>query len=137
MSILILYIEDDPSNALLTKRILELRGWKVETAATGLEGLRKAYELKPDAILLDINLPDISGYQVAEHLRASPDPAIAAVAIIAVTAYALAGDAAKVLSSGCDGYISKPFDIQDMITRVERFLRLTRGTGALHMPNIQ
>ena len=88
MSILILYIEDDPSNALLTKRILELRGWKVETAATGLEGLRKAYELKPDAILLDINLPDISGYEVAEHLRASADPAIASVAIVAVTAYA-------------------------------------------------
>lgn len=133
MKPVILYIEDDPSNALLTQRILEARGWNVITAPNGRLGLQRARENRPDIVLLDINLPDISGYEVAEELRNSEDPHVSNVPIIAVTAYALQGDSAKVLSSGCDGYVAKPFDIQDLITVCEKFIRLTRGTGALYL----
>jgi two-component system, cell cycle response regulator DivK len=133
MKPLILYIEDDADNALLTERILGARGWNVVTASTGKQGLLKADEIHPDIVLLDINLPDISGYDVAAALRGNAETALANVPIIAITAYALQGDAVKALSSGCDSYIAKPYDIQDLVTVCEKFIRLMRGTGALFL----
>jgi two-component system cell cycle response regulator DivK len=72
--------------------------------------------------LLDINLPDIDGYEVARRLRASEKPALAYIPIIAITANALKGDAEKALSAGCDVYMSKPINIRELWARVEAFV---------------
>jgi CheY-like chemotaxis protein len=118
----ILYIEDNPDNMVLVKRALESRGYKLLQAMTGLEGVAAAEKEDVDLILLDINLPDIDGYEVARRIRSSPKHALAYVPIIAVTANALKGDAEKALGAGCDVYMSKPINIRELWARVEAFV---------------
>ena len=91
----ILYIEDNPDNMMLVKRALEAHGYKLLQAMNGLDGVSVAEREEVDLILLDINLPDIDGYEVARRIRSSPKHALAYVPIIAVTANALKGDAEK------------------------------------------
>ncbi len=118
----ILYVEDNPDNMQLVKRALSARGYVVHEAVNGLDGIARAEELKPDVILLDINLPDIDGYEVAQRLRKSEVPAMHYVPIIAITANALKGDAEKALSAGCDVYMAKPINVRELWARVEAFL---------------
>lgn len=118
----ILYVEDNADNMTLVKRALEARGYKFFWAQNGLNGIKIAEELQPDVILLDINLPDIDGYEVARRLRNSSNRFLTYVPIIAVTANALRGDAEKALAAGCDVYMSKPINIRELWSRVEGFL---------------
>lgn len=118
----VLYIEDNPDNMMLVKRALEARGYRLLQARNGLEGVAKAESEEVDLILLDINLPDIDGYEVARRLRNSHKSALVYVPIIAVTANALKGDAEKALSAGCDVYMSKPINIRELWARVEAFV---------------
>lgn len=118
----VLYIEDNPDNLLLVKRALESRGYRLLQALTGLDGVAVAEKEDVDLILLDINLPDIDGYEVATRLRHSDKHALAYVPIIAITANALKGDAEKALAAGCDVYMSKPINIRELWARVEGFL---------------
>ena len=118
----ILYIEDNPDNMMLVKRALEARGYKLRQAMNGLDGVAAAEREDVDLILLDINLPDIDGYEVARKIRSSPKHVLAYVPIIAVTANALKGDAEKALSAGCDVYMSKPINIRELWARVEAFV---------------
>ena len=98
----VLYIEDNPDNMMLVQRALEARGYRLLKAMKGVEGVATAEKETIDLILLDINLPDIDGYEVARRLRASPKRELSTVPIIAVTANALKGDAEKALNAGCD-----------------------------------
>ena len=118
----VLYIEDNPDNMTLVQRALETRGYKLLKAKNGLEGVKTAESEDVDLILLDINLPDIDGYEVAQRLRASEKRALKTVPIIAVTANALKGDAEKALNAGCDVYMSKPINIRELWARVEAFV---------------
>ena len=118
----ILYIEDNPDNMMLVKRALEARGYTLLQAMTGLDGIESAESNDIDLILLDINLPDIDGYEVARRVLASSKHALAYVPIIAITANALKGDAEKALSAGCDVYMSKPINIRELWARVEAFV---------------
>ena len=118
----ILYVEDNPDNMLLVQRALESRGYKLLKAENGLKGVAMAEAEDVNLILLDINLPDIDGYEVARRIRASAKHALAYVPIIAVTANALKGDAEKALSAGCDVYMSKPINIRELWARVEAFV---------------
>ncbi|MFN8413847.1 MAG: response regulator [Anaerolineales bacterium] len=118
----ILYIEDNPDNMMLVKRALEARGYILFEAETGIKGVTVAEANDLDLILLDINLPDIDGYEVARRLRASPKHALAYTPIIAITANALKGDAEKALAAGCDVYMSKPINIRELWARVEAFV---------------
>ena len=118
----ILYIEDNPDNMMLVQRALEARGYKLLKARNGLEGVQVAESESVDLILLDINLPDIDGYEVANRLRGSSKHVLARVPIIAVTANALKGDAEKALEAGCDVYMSKPINIRELWARVEAFV---------------
>jgi two-component system, cell cycle response regulator DivK len=123
MGTTILYIEDNPDNMMLVKRALEARGYKLLEALNGLTGVNKAETNEVDLILLDINLPDIDGYEVARRIRSnSKKLALAYVPIIAVTANALKGDAEKALAAGCDVYMSKPINIRELWARVEAFV---------------
>jgi CheY-like chemotaxis protein len=118
----VLYIEDNPDNMMLVKRALESRGYRLLQAVNGLEGVSIAEKEDVDLILLDVNLPDIDGYEVALRLRKSQKHVLAYVPIIAITANALKGDAEKALSAGCDVYMSKPINIRELWARVEALL---------------
>jgi two-component system cell cycle response regulator DivK len=121
MSRRILYIEDNPENRLLMRRVLMAEGYVVEEASDGNSGLRKAAESPPDLILMDINLPEIDGYEVTARLKQLPN--MAGVPIIAVTANVMKGDREKTLAAGCDGYIQKPIDIDLLPSQIESFLK--------------
>lgn len=118
----ILYIEDNPDNMLLVKRVLVASGYTVLEAENGLKGVQTAENQDVDLILLDINLPDIDGYEVARRLRSSPKRSLTMTPIIAITANALKGDAEKALNAGCDVYMSKPINVRELRARVEGFV---------------
>jgi two-component system cell cycle response regulator DivK len=116
----ILYIEDNIDNMTLVRRVLEIEGYEVISAGTGREGLVKAFEIKPDIIITDINLPDIDGYEITDLLK--KDEGTAHIPIIAMTANVMKKDREHVFRAGCDGYISKPIDIDELPGQVENFL---------------
>jgi len=118
----ILYIEDHPDNMTLVKRIFRPDGYTLIEAGSGLQGVSIAEEQDIDLILLDINLPDIDGFEVARRLRTSRKTDLAQTPIVAVTANAMKGDANKVLAAGCDEYLSKPINIQALMDTVENLL---------------
>jgi two-component system, cell cycle response regulator DivK len=122
MSNVVLYIEDNPDNMTLVRRALEARGYAFVEATTGLKGVEVAENQEIDLILLDINLPDIDGYEVARRLRTSKKTKLAYIPIIAVTANALKGDAERALAAGCDVYMSKPINIRELWAQVEGLL---------------
>ena len=121
MSKRILYIEDNPENRLLMRRVLTAAGYVIEEAFDGNSGLQTAVESPPDLILIDINLPELDGYEVTARLKQLPD--LADVPIIAVTANVMKGDREKTLAAGCDGYIQKPIDIDLLPSQIESFLK--------------
>jgi two-component system cell cycle response regulator DivK len=116
----VLYIEDNADNVLLVQRALESRGYDFVWAPNGLTGLAKAEAHQPDLIMLDINLPDIDGYEVARRIRTHAH--LRAVPIIAITANALKGDADKALAAGCDMYMPKPINIRELWTQLASLL---------------
>jgi two-component system cell cycle response regulator DivK len=118
----VLYVEDNPDNMMLVQRALEARGYHLLKATKGMDGVETAERGQIDLILLDINLPDIDGYEVARRLRSSGKRELARVPIIAITANALKGDAQKALDAGCDVYMSKPINIRELWARVEAFV---------------
>mgnify|MGYP002640095384 FL=1 len=118
----ILYVEDNPDNMRLVKRALEAKGYVIHGAVDGQTGLNLAESVMPTVILLDINLPDIDGYEVARRLRKHRNSDLRYTPIIAITANTLKGDAEKALDAGCDVYMSKPINIRELWARIEAFL---------------
>ena len=119
----ILYIEDHPDNMTLVKRIFRPDGYNLIEARSGLQGVSIAENQDIDLVLLDINLPDIDGYEVVRRLRTSAKTELAQTPIVAVTANAMRGDAKKVIEAGCNVYMSKPINIQDLMDTVEKLLK--------------
>jgi two-component system, cell cycle response regulator DivK len=120
MSRTILLIEDNEQNLYLTTFLLERSGFKVVPARSGPEGIALAVRIRPDLILLDIQLPLMDGYAVARELR--KNQALQDVPIVAVTSYAMAGDREKTLEAGCTGYIEKPIDPDTFRSEIEKHL---------------
>jgi len=116
----VLVIEDNEQNLYLVTFILERHGYEVNAARDGGEGIDLAAVLKPDIILLDIQLPVMDGYAVARKLRTNA--ALDQVPIIAVTSYAMAGDRDKALEAGCNGYIEKPINPEIFMQQIEHYL---------------
>jgi signal transduction histidine kinase len=116
----VLYVEDDPTSARLVRRILEAEGFEVTVAAEGLSALRLAPQIQPDLILMDINISGLDGYEVTTRLRSMSTTA--GVPIVAVTAAALDGDRERALIAGCDGYISKPIDVDRFADQIREYL---------------
>ena len=117
----ILLIEDNEQNRYLATFLLEQRGHNVTHAPDGPAGLALAAREKFDLVLLDIQLPGMDGHAVARALRA--DPAQAAVPLVAVTSYAMAGDREEILAAGCEGYLEKPINPATFVADVSRYLR--------------
>jgi two-component system cell cycle response regulator DivK len=117
----ILYIEDDPGNRMLVRRILEAEGFSIMEATDGSAGLEIAAQMHPDLILLDINLPEIDGYDLAKRFRDTPG--LQRVPILAITANVMKGDRERTLEAGCDGYIQKPIDVDQLPEQVKTALQ--------------
>lgn len=116
----VLVIEDNEQNLYLVRFLLEKHGFHVQEARDGRLGVTMASELRPDLILLDIQLPMLDGYAVASEIR--KDPALRDTPIIAVTSYAMVGDREKALASGAKDYIEKPIDPSTFVDQVTRHL---------------
>src|ERR1043166_4057137 len=104
-------------NLDMLSRRLERRGFNVVSAADGNQALKQAYETKPDLILLDMSLPEISGIEVAEELRKSVETA--QIPIIALTAYATEADRRRALDAGCDDYEPKPVALPRLLVKID------------------
>lgn len=117
----ILLIEDNEQNRYLATFLLEQHGYRVVSASNGPLGIQTAQTLKPDLILLDIQLPILDGYAVARALRESP--ASRDIPIVAVTSYAMVGDREKCLAVGCNGYVEKPINPETFVAEIEAFLQ--------------
>ena len=115
----VLVVEDNELNLKLLNDILEYHGYTVFTSRLGAPALELARQYSPDLILMDIQLPDISGMEAARRLKG--DEQTRTIPIIAVTAFAMSGDEAKILASGCDAYVSKPFNVVEFLKVVERW----------------
>lgn len=117
----VLYIEDNIDNMTLVKRVLMIEEYEVIEAMNGYDGLAKAKELLPDIIITDINLPDIDGYEITHTLKT--DDITAHIPVIAMTANVMKKDRENVKQAGCDGFISKPIDIDDLPIQIEKYLK--------------
>ena len=115
----ILVIEDNDQNLYLITFLLENSGFEVIAAMNGMDGIDLAKKVKPDLILLDIQLPGMHGYDVAKALREIKD--LDAVGIVAVTSHAMKGDKESCLAAGCDGYIEKPINPESFINQLSEF----------------
>ncbi len=116
----ILIIEDNEQTLYLLTFILKKHAYEVVQARDGRAGIELAGRVEPALILLDIQLPVLDGYAVARELRSNA--ALAAVPIIAVTSYAMAGDRERILAAGCTGYIEKPIDPDTFMSQIEQCL---------------
>ena len=117
MSQKILVIEDNAQNLYLIHFLLESNGYTVIEAENGIIGIQKAKEEKPDIILLDIQLPEMDGYEIARILRSTPG--IDTIPIIAVTSYAMAGDKERILAAGATDYIEKPINPATFVDQIK------------------
>ena len=116
----VLVVEDNDANRELVEDLLHMAGYAVVTFPSGEEGMAWLDAHRPDLVLLDINLPGQDGLALARHLKARPETAD--VPVVAVTAYAMKGDSDRILAAGCNGYISKPIDVQQFPAQVAAYL---------------
>ena len=117
---LVLHIEDNPSNRKVVQHIFRATDYRLIEAVDGEEGVQMALAEVPDLILLDIQLPKLSGYDVVRQLKA--DESTKEIPIIAITSYALDGDDSRVLEAGCDDYIAKPYRPEVLRERLAKYL---------------
>jgi two-component system cell cycle response regulator DivK len=117
---LILIIEDNQDNYDMVRYFLQSEDYEVIGAPDGREGMRRARADKPDLILLDLTLPEVDGWTLAHQLKT--DPETQGIIVVALTAHALPGDRKRALDAGCDGYITKPIDLDDFNREVQEYL---------------
>ena len=125
---LILIVEDNEKNRKLERDVLQFHGYQIMEAVTGEDGLRLAGERPPALVLMDIQLPGMSGIEALAALRA--DPALRTIPVIAVTASAMTHDRQKILDAGFDGYQSKPISIVDFVAAIRSTLDKRVGGGS-------
>lgn len=117
----VLIVEDNELNMKLFNDLLEAHGYRVLQTREGLSALDIAREHKPDLILMDIQLPEVSGIEVTKWLK--EDDALRNIPVIAVTAFAMKGDEEKIREGGCEAYISKPISVASFLQTIDGFLK--------------
>ena len=117
---LILIVEDNPKNLKLVRDTLQVKGYQTIEAGTGEEGVRLARERRPALVLMDIQLPGISGIEALGQLRA--DPATRAVPVIAVTASVMTHDRTRIMAAGFDGFQGKPISVKELLGTIRQIL---------------
>ena len=116
----VLIVEDNELNMKLFHDLLEAQGYEILQTREGLQALTLARQHRPDLILMDIQLPEISGLEVTKWLK--EDDELAAIPVVAVTAFAMKGDEERIREGGCEAYISKPISVAHFLTTIKRFL---------------
>ena len=116
----ILYVEDNPDNRMLVRRILTAENYKLLEATNAVQAINLLETTTPDLILMDINMPDMDGYTLTTRIRSMAG--LERIPILALTANVMRGDKEKTLEAGCDGYIQKPLDVDQLIREIEKFL---------------
>ncbi len=125
----LLYVEDNDDNLyMLTLRFDVAGGYEIVSAPDGAAGIAMATAERPDLILMDLNLPEIDGWEATRRLKANP--ATRDIPIIALTAHAMAGDREKALATGCDEFETKPIDFDRLLPKVERLIDAKEGGPA-------
>jgi len=124
----ILVVDDEPNIVLSLEFLMSQAGYEVLTAENGDAALRLMAQERPDLVLLDINLPDISGYEVCQRIRANAD--WSATKVLMITAKGRAVEREKGLALGADDYITKPFSAQDVVDKVAQYLDNQGRDGA-------
>src|SRR5450755_3839999 len=121
----VLHIEDDPRNRLLVRKLLAADGHEVIDATDGLEGVRSALTVRPDLVLVDLNIPGLDGYEVTLRLRG--EASLSGVPIVAITAE---GDRDTSFAVGCDGFLQKPIDARSFSAVIDTYLKGAREQAA-------
>src|SRR5579863_4912075 len=116
----VLIVEDNDLNMKLFNDLLEAHGYSTLQTKDGMEALRLARQHRPDLILMDIQLPEVSGLEVTKWLKEDDD--LRNIPVIAVTAFAMKGDEEKIRNGGCEAYIAKPISVAGFMRTIERFL---------------
>ncbi len=116
----VLVVEDNELNMKLFHDLLEAHGYNILQTKDGMDALRIAREHKPDLILMDIQLPEVSGLEVTKWIK--EDENLKSIPVIAVTAFAMKGDEEKIRDGGCEAYIAKPISVTNFLETVRRFL---------------
>ena len=116
----VLVVEDNELNMKLFHDLLEANGYGILQTRDGMEALRMAREYRPDLILMDIQLPEVSGLEVTKWIK--EDDALKEIPVVAVTAFAMKGDEQKIREGGCEAYIAKPISVTDFLETVRRFV---------------
>jgi CheY-like chemotaxis protein len=117
----ILIVEDNEENRDVLSRRLERHGYSVLVAVDGQAGITMAQDEHPDVILMDLNLPDVDGWEATKRIKASPQTA--SIPIIALTAHAVVGDEQRALQAGCNDYHSKPVEFTRLVGQIESLLK--------------
>ncbi len=116
----VLVVEDNELNMKLFHDLLEAHGYNILQTKDGMDALRIAREHKPDLILMDIQLPEVSGLEVTKWIKEDED--LKSIPVIAVTAFAMKGDEEKIRDGGCEAYIAKPISVTNFLETVRKFL---------------
>ncbi|WP_182087040.1 response regulator [Aureimonas sp. ME7] len=116
----VMIVEDNELNMKLFRDLIEAHGYRTVQTRSGLTAMDLAREHRPDLILMDIQLPEISGLEVTQKLKADPD--LRSIPVIAVTAFAMKGDEERIRQGGCEAYISKPISVMKFIETIKSFL---------------
>ncbi|MCC0177360.1 response regulator [Waterburya agarophytonicola K14] len=116
----ILLVEDNEMNRDMLSRRLERRGYEVNIAVNGLEGVEMANSIMPDLILMDMSLPVMDGWEATKNIKA--DSVTQSIPVIALTAHAMSGDREKAIQAGCDDYDTKPIELSRLLTKIKAFL---------------
>jgi len=120
MKVSVLVVEDNPANMKLATLLLSREGYEVLQADNAADGLALARERQPALILMDIQLPGMDGLEATRILKS--DPATRDITVVALTAFAMAGDEARIRAAGCDGYVAKPIEYKQFLADVRRWL---------------
>jgi len=118
----ILIVEDEPKNMKLLRDLLQRFGYEILEASDGEEGVISARKKIPNLILMDIMMPKMDGLEATRIIKANTQTK--QIPIIALTSYAMKGDRERTIEAGCDGYIAKPIDIQEVLKTIEHFLTI-------------
>ena len=116
----ILYVEDNEMNRKIVRQLLKKTTYNLVEAHDGEAGVAKALEIKPDLVLMDVQLPKLSGIDATRQLRAAPETA--ATPILVITSFALSGDEEKAKAAGATGYLAKPYSPFDLLDRIRQIL---------------
>ena len=120
MSKRVLVVEDQEDNRTILRDLLTSAGFEVLEAVNGVDGVEAAAREQPDLILMDIQMPEMDGYEATRQIKSKP--VMTAIPVIAVTSYALSGDEEKAKAAGCDDYVTKPFSPRALLATVRAWL---------------